>query len=81
MMYNATRSAGDEERLCNNFARKAVPPRRPPPPPHAPGQVRAWFHDVLTGGLDGSILSELDLDMNFGLCRFGQCRCSRLQPP
>ena len=43
--------------VCNNFARKAV---------------RAWFHDLITGGVDGSLLSEQHMGMNFGLCRFSQ---------
>jgi hypothetical protein len=42
---------------CNNFARKAV---------------RGFFHDQMSNGAEGSILSEFDLGINFGLCRWGQ---------
>lgn len=45
------------EQVCNNFARKSL---------------RGFFHDFMSNGIDGSILSENDLDMNLGMCRWTQ---------
>ena len=46
-----------EPQICNNFARKSI---------------RGFFHDFMSNGIDGSILSEHDLSMNFGMCRWAQ---------
>ena len=46
-----------QEQKCNNFARKSV---------------RAFFHDYMSNGIDGSLLSENDIGMNVGLCRYNQ---------
>ena len=45
------------EPTCNNFARKSV---------------RGFFHDYMSRGIEGSILDEHDVSMNFGLCRWSQ---------
>ena len=42
---------------CNNFALKSV---------------RGFFHDYMTTDIEGSVLSENDLEMNVGLCRWTQ---------
>ena len=42
---------------CNNFALKSI---------------RAFFHDYMSNGVEGSIINENDLEMNVGLCRFTQ---------
>eukprot|EP00940_MAST-03C_sp_MAST-3C-sp2_P002238 g2238.t1 len=42
---------------CNNFALKSI---------------RAYFHDYMSDGVEGSVLNENDLDMNVGLCRYTQ---------
>ncbi len=46
-----------EEQVCNNFARKSV---------------RGFFHDFMSSAIDGSILSETTIQINFGLCRWAQ---------
>jgi len=46
-----------EEQICNNFARKSI---------------RGFFHDFMSNAIDGSILAENDIAMNFGLCRWAQ---------
>eukprot|EP00587_Corethron_hystrix_P001009 CAMPEP_0113303338 /NCGR_PEP_ID=MMETSP0010_2-20120614/3794_1 /TAXON_ID=216773 ORGANISM="Corethron hystrix, Strain 308" /NCGR_SAMPLE_ID=MMETSP0010_2 /ASSEMBLY_ACC=CAM_ASM_000155 /LENGTH=899 /DNA_ID=CAMNT_0000157315 /DNA_START=111 /DNA_END=2811 /DNA_ORIENTATION=- /assembly_acc=CAM_ASM_000155 len=43
--------------ICNNFARKSI---------------RGFFHDFMSNAIDGSILAEHDISMNFGLCRWAQ---------
>ena len=45
----------DADQVCNNFARKSI---------------RGYFHDFMSGGVDGSILSELNVVINHGLCRW-----------
>ncbi len=45
------------EQQCNNFALKSV---------------RGFFHDFMSSAIDGSLLGELDLPMNVGLCRWSQ---------
>mmetsp|Transcript_7127 Transcript_7127/g.10213 ORF Transcript_7127/g.10213 Transcript_7127/m.10213 type:complete len:673 (-) Transcript_7127:143-2161(-) len=47
----------DGEQICNNFARKSI---------------RGFFHDYMSKGIEGSILDEHDVSMNFGLCRWSQ---------
>ena len=46
-----------EPQVCNNFARKSI---------------RGFFHDFMSHGIDGSILSECNISINFGLCRWTQ---------
>eukprot|EP00931_Biecheleriopsis_adriatica_P080862 TRINITY_DN54202_c0_g1_i1.p1 TRINITY_DN54202_c0_g1~~TRINITY_DN54202_c0_g1_i1.p1 ORF type:complete len:231 (+),score=20.42 TRINITY_DN54202_c0_g1_i1:57-695(+) len=46
-----------EPQVCNNFARKSI---------------RGFFHDFMSNGIDGSILSEHNISINFGLCRWAQ---------
>lgn len=49
---------GDQtQQQCNNFALKAV---------------RGMFHDYMTTAVDGSILEEVGMEMNSGLCRWAQ---------
>mmetsp|Transcript_20821 Transcript_20821/g.28650 ORF Transcript_20821/g.28650 Transcript_20821/m.28650 type:complete len:638 (-) Transcript_20821:879-2792(-) len=45
------------EQQCNNFALKSI---------------RAFFHDYMSSAIDGSLLSEMAVEMNVGLCRFSQ---------
>ena len=45
------------QQICNNFARKSI---------------RGLFHDYMSNAIDGSILAEHDISMNFGLCRWAQ---------
>lgn len=45
------------EQICNNFSRKSI---------------RGFFHDYMSNGIDGSILDEHSVHMNFGLCRWSQ---------
>jgi hypothetical protein len=47
----------DPEQVCNNFARKSI---------------RGFFHDFMSNHIDGSLLSEHNVSMNFGLCRWAQ---------
>ena len=47
-----------ENQICNNFARKSV---------------RGFFHDFMSSAIDGSILAETNVSINFGLCRWSQC--------
>jgi hypothetical protein len=56
MMFNQSPEM-TEPQVCNNFARKSV---------------RGIFHDFMSNAVDGSILSEHDVSMNFGLCRWAQ---------
>ena len=56
MMFNQS-PLQTEPQVCNNFARKSV---------------RGFFHDFMSNGIDGSILTEHDLAHNFGLCRWAQ---------
>jgi hypothetical protein len=56
MMFNQS-PLETEPQICNNFARKSI---------------RGFFHDFMSNGIDGSILSEHHLSMNFGLCRWAQ---------
>ena len=50
-------TADKTQQQCNNFALKSV---------------RAFFHDYMSSAIDGSLLSEMDVEMNVGLCRFSQ---------
>eukprot|EP01035_Chromulina_nebulosa_P026882 gene26883-35260_t len=50
-------TANETQQQCNNFALKSV---------------RAFFHDYMSCAIDGSLLSEMDVEMNVGLCRFSQ---------
>ena len=45
------------KQICNNFARKSI---------------RGFFHDFMSNAIDGSVLGEHDVSMNFGLCRWTQ---------
>jgi hypothetical protein len=56
MMFNQS-PLETEPQVCNNFARKSI---------------RGFFHDFMSNGIDGSILSEHDIGHNFGLCRWAQ---------
>jgi len=56
MMFNQS-PLETEPQICNNFARKSI---------------RGFFHDFMSNGIDGSILSEHSISMNFGLCRWAQ---------
>ena len=56
MMFNQS-PLRTEPQICNNFARKSI---------------RGFFHDFMSDGIDGSLLYEHDIEMNFGLCRWAQ---------
>ena len=56
MMFNQSPKM-TEPQICNNFARKSV---------------RGFFHDFMSNQIDGSILSEHHIGINFGLCRWAQ---------
>ena len=49
--------ADPDEQQCNNFALKSM---------------RGYFHDFQTADIEGSILWELHMPFNNGLCRWGQ---------
>jgi len=49
--------ADSSEQVCNNFARKSI---------------RGFFHDYMSKGIEGSVLDENNVSMNFGLCRWTQ---------
>lgn len=58
MMFNKSpQTTAGPEQVCNNFARKSV---------------RGFFHDFMSNQIDGSILSEHNISINFGLCRWTQ---------
>ena len=56
MMFSQS-PAMTEPQVCNNFARKSI---------------RGFFHDFMSNAIDGSILSECSISINFGLCRWAQ---------
>jgi hypothetical protein len=56
MMFDQSPAMTEPQR-CNNFARKSI---------------RGFFPDYMSNGIDGSILSESHIAINFGLCRWGQ---------
>ena len=56
-LYEMMYGPEGQKRVCNNFARKSI---------------RGFFHDQMSNYIDGSILSEGDIQHNFGLCRWNQ---------